>query len=90
MFKTITLPSNFVGDFKVGDNIVYNCSVIVELVSKNEDGYFNKMIVVQAAAILEACMSEIIYRAKNFTAEGVPPIDQKTISDIQSKKIDRS
>lgn len=89
MDKTVTLPCNFVGSFKVGDNIVYNCTILVELAAKNQEGIFNKMIVLQAAAILEACMAEIIYRAKYFTAEGVPPIDQKIIADIQSKQLDK-
>ena len=86
--KTEEIPCNFVGQFKVGDNLVYNTSIMCDLVESNRDSIFNKPIVLQVGSILEAALSEIIYRAQNHTKEGVPNIAKKDRQAIESKKID--
>lgn len=83
------IPSGFVGQFKVGDNIAYNSKVLCSLVETNDRGRFNKPIVLQVASLIEACMNQLVFRAKNFTIEGVPEISSADIAAISAKKIDK-
>jgi hypothetical protein len=85
--KTITC--NFIGDFKVGDNVLANAAALCRLSSENEQGIFNKLIVVQAGSIVEAALDQIIYRAQNYTKEGVPNIPDETLKKIRDTKIER-
>lgn len=87
--KTIEIEANFIGDFKVGDNIACNCEMLCELVGANSTGKLNKVIVLQAVSILEACMSEIIFRAQEFNREGVPKISEEDQKQIKDKKYDK-
>lgn len=84
-----TVSCNFVGNFKVGDNLVSNCSTLCELVEANCGGTFNKPIVIFAGSILEASLSEIIFRAQNYNIEGVPNIPEVDRQKIAGKKIDK-
>jgi hypothetical protein len=86
---TVEIPSNFIGDFKVGDNLVYNAGLLCALHKNNDDGDLNKMIVVQVGSILEAALGQIIYRAQNFNREGVPNIAEADRKQIEGKKIDK-
>ncbi|UWU19344.1 hypothetical protein [Rhizobium sullae] len=85
----VEIPSNFIGDFKVGDNLVYNADVLRSLCAHNDDGRLNKFVVVQVGAILEAALGQIIYRAQNFNREGVPNIAAADRREIEGKKIDK-
>src|SRR5713101_1496519 len=87
--KTEKIPCNFVGDFKVGDNIVFNADLLCKLTEANEGSVFNKLIVVQLGSIVEAALAQIIYRAQNHTREGVPNISEADRSEIEGKKIDK-
>ena len=86
-FEEKKIPANFVGNFKVGDNLAYNANVLCSLIEKNENGVFNKMAVLQAASILEACLYEIIFRAKNFNREGVPKVSEVERREISKKNM---
>lgn len=86
---THEIPCNFVACFKIGDNIAYNSEVLCGLAGANEDGLFNKPIVIQVAAILEASLSEIIARAQQFNREGVPNISAEDQREIKRKQIDK-
>jgi len=86
---TIEIPCNFVGSFKVGDNLRYNCDVLCNLVDANAENSFGKMIVLQAGAILEAALTQIIYRAQNYNLEGVPNIVEADRKKIEESKIDK-
>jgi len=83
------VPCNFVGSFKVGDNLVFNSNLLCNLVDANADGSFNKPIVLQVGAMLEACLSQIIYRAQNYNREGVPNISETDRQEIEGKKVDK-
>jgi hypothetical protein len=74
--STSEVPCNFVGEFKVGDNLRYNCRILGAMAAANADGVLNKMIVLQVGAILEAALIQIIYRAQSFSREGVPNITE--------------
>lgn len=79
----------FIGDFKVGDNLVRNADALCKLSTNNEKGVFNKLMVIQAGSIAEAALWEIIYRAKEFTKEGVPNISKEDREAIQGTKVER-
>jgi hypothetical protein len=88
-FRSEKIPCNFVGSFKVGDNLVFNCKLLTELAEVNKAGVFNKPVVLQIGSILEAALAEIIYRAQNFNREGVPNISEADRLEIADKKIDK-
>jgi hypothetical protein len=54
--STSEVPCNFVGEFKVGDNLRYNCRILGAMAAANGDEVLNKMIVLQVGAILEAAL----------------------------------
>jgi hypothetical protein len=87
--KTEEIPWNFVGDFKVGDNLVFNADLLCKLTEANKGGAFNKLILLQVGSILEAALAQIIYRAQNFKREGVPSISETDRAVIEGKKIDK-
>src|SRR5262245_13419657 len=80
---------NFIGDFKVGDNMLRNGEALCRLSAMNEKGTFNKLMVVQAGSIVEAALDQIIYRAQNYTKEGVPNIPEADLKKIRETKIER-
>jgi hypothetical protein len=87
--KVETVRCNFIGDFKVGDNIVANCRALCRLSAKNENNAFNKLMVVQAGSIVEAALDQIIYRAQEYTREGVPNIPDAELKEIRETEIGR-
>jgi hypothetical protein len=87
--KCKSIECNFVGSFKVGDNIGYNIDILRDLVTKNDKECFNKLIVLQAGSILEAALSQIIFRAQHYNKEGVPNIEEKDRLEIEAKNIDK-
>lgn len=80
---------NFFANFKHGDNAVHNSRVLSRLVETNEDGIFNKLIVVQAAALIELCALQIFDRVNRHTNEGVPSITAEDLQDIRVKTINK-
>ncbi len=86
---TKDITCNFIGDFKVGDNITRNAASLCKLVDTNENAIFNKLIVVQAGSIVEAALDQIFYRAKHHTKEGVPTISEGHRAKIAAKKLGR-
>lgn len=86
---TVEIPCNFVGSFKVGDNLRYNCEVLCNLNAANAGNAFNKLIVLQVGAILEAALIQIIFRAQHFNLEGVPNIVEADRLKIEESKIDK-
>jgi hypothetical protein len=86
---TQIIPCNFVGSFKVGDNLVFNANLLCNLVEANKEGVFNKLVVLQVGSILEAALAEVIFMAQNFNLEGVPNISQEDQAAIAAKKVDK-
>ncbi len=86
--KIEKIVCKFIGDFKVGDNLVRNADALRRLSTTNEKGAFNKLIVIQAGSIVEAALGEIIYRAQNFIKEGVPNISKEDREAIANKTVE--
>lgn len=85
----VRIICKFIGDFKVGDNISYNASALCRLSQLNENGCFNKLMLIQAGSIVEASLAEIVYRAQNFNQEGVSNISEADRLAISQKEIER-
>jgi hypothetical protein len=85
--KIETISCRFIGDFKVGDNMVYNAGLLCKLAESGST--FNKLMLLQAGAITEAALWEIIYRAQNFNREVVPNISEEDRVEIEGKKVER-
>ena len=84
------ITCNFIGDFKVGDNILLNGNALCRLSATNENDTFNKLMVVQAGSIVEAALDQIIYRVRNYTKEGVPNIPgRRAMYKMRGTKIER-
>ena len=86
--KVDTIVCKFIGDFKVGDNLVRNADALCKLSAANEKAVFNKLMVIQAGSIVEAALHEIIYRAQSFTKEGVPNISKEDRDELASKTVE--
>jgi hypothetical protein len=87
--KTLDITCNFIGDFEVADNMVRNGKALCALKSANVDGVLNKLMVIQAGSIVEVALAQIIYRAQNYSREGVPNISEEDRLEIADKKIDK-
>jgi|SRR5450631_288914 hypothetical protein len=87
--KIEKIECKFIGEFKVGDNLVRNADALCKLSAGNENGVFNKLMVIQAGSIVEAALNEIIYRAQNFNKEKVTNISEADRKAIAAKDIDK-
>lgn len=91
MFK---IAANFIGDFKLGDNINFNLKVLFLLYKYFEEGneqeknLLCKPITIILISIIEAILHDLHYRIKVFTLEGVPYLAEEIICYIRGKKID--
>lgn len=91
MFK---VKSDFIGDFKLGDNINYNLKILSLLYKYRSDSTENikillyKPIIITLASICEAILYDLHSRIKYNTLEGVQNIAESAINLIRRKKID--
>ena len=89
-----TVSSGFIGDFKLGDNINHNLSVLSLLYSYFEKGdaqtkrLLCKPIIVLLVSIIEAVLHDFHSRIRTFTREGVANLAQSVIDYVTVKKID--
>jgi len=90
-----TIRSNFIGDFKLGDNIAYNLDVLAtlyeqrNLVPAGKKKHFNKPIILLSASVIEAAMYDFLYRIKHFTREGVASLSARVIDHFREKKLEK-
>jgi len=90
----ITISSNFIGNFKLGDNIVHNLNILRELCASQKNGNANqqrllrKPIILIIASVAEALLFDLYLRIENYTNEGVPNIPDEVLEEIRTKTID--
>jgi hypothetical protein len=90
-----TINSDFINNFKLGDNIVYNISVLSTLYELREGvtgvkrQHVNKPIILIAVSIIEAAMFDFLDRVKKNTREGVSSLPANVINHFRAKKIDK-
>jgi hypothetical protein len=54
------ITCKFIGDFEVADNIVRNGDSLCKLSTSNENGVFNKLIVIQAGSLVEVALAQLV------------------------------
>ena len=90
----VTIPSGFIGSFKLGDNIVHNLAILRELYAAQSTGteeqrsLLRKPISVLIASVAEAVLFDLYLRINKFTREGVANIPDAVLDDIRNKTID--
>lgn len=91
----ITISSNFIGSFKLGDNIKHNLEALKELYAVQETGsstqqkLMRKPIIVLIASIAEALLFDLYLKIEHFTIEGVPSIPEEVLEEIRTKTLDQ-
>lgn len=88
------LSSDFIGDFKVGDNLVYGFEILTELyncsVDNDNASLLIKPILLIQVSIIEAMLDDLInMRVQNFTREGVGEIEEATLARIRKITTDK-
>ncbi|MBN8990210.1 MAG: molecular chaperone TorD family protein [Rhizobiales bacterium] len=90
----VTIKSNFMGNFKLGDNICFNLAILKTLYDLRAAGnalqkrHLQKPITVMNVSIIEAILYDLHLRVKTFTSEGVANLQATVIEYIRGKKID--
>ncbi|WP_316174407.1 hypothetical protein [Bradyrhizobium sp. SZCCHNRI1073] len=87
--KTEKVLCKFIGEFLVGDNIAKNAEALCRMHANNDGALFNKLMLVQMGAIVEASLDQIFYRARNHTVEGLPNIPEDERKKIAEKDVER-
>jgi hypothetical protein len=87
--------SSFIGEFKSGDNIVYNLAILQVLYDAYEGTatekrvLLTKPIVFQIACVVEAVLVDLALRILQHTREGVPALTPANLAKLR-KKADKS
>ncbi len=90
----VVINSSFIGDFKLGDNMVFNLSVLKTLydlrsaATQNQRANLRKPIIIMNVSIIEAVLFDLHNRIKTFTREGVANISDAVMNYIRLKKTD--
>lgn len=90
-----TVPSNFVGSFKLGDNISYNCRVLCTLYRLRAAGdaqtkrHLQKLITILNVSIIDAVLHDFYSRVRTHTREGVANVAAAVIAEWRGTAIDR-
>ena len=77
----------FVRHYLLAENIKYNADALCTLDTHNDQGVFNKLIVIQAASILEAALGEIISRAQDPNDKKIPEFTESERTQIRDQEI---
>jgi hypothetical protein len=89
-----TVRPNFIGSFKLGDNINSNLRTLALLYNYYEEGdianktLLRKPITIIIISIIEAVLHDFHSRIRAFTAEGVASLTSDVILHIKGAKID--
>ena len=91
----VTYTSGFIGNFKLGDNIVHNLRILGALYlhqNSNDESHaelLRKPIIIFIASIAEAILYDFyMVRIKKHTREGLPTIPKKDQLLVAEKTID--
>jgi hypothetical protein len=87
----------FIWNFKTGDNIVYNLSILAALYEQYESlsadplkqHLLIKPIVIINVSITEALLHDFLHRVKGSIREGVANLSREVISAIRGKQFDQ-
>lgn len=90
----VVINSNFIGKFKVGDNIVHNLKILGVLYSyyqsdPDNQKFLHKPIIVTIISVIEAVLYDFHLKARSFTREGIGSVSSSILDYIRSKKMDK-
>ncbi len=89
------VSSSFIGEFKSGDNIVYNLAILEALydaydsITPHRRAFLTKPIVFQIACVVEAVLVDLALRILQHTREGVDSLPPSKLAAIR-RKVERS
>ena len=89
-----TVNSNFIGNFKLGDNINYNLGVLrllyryFESSEPAEQALLRKPIILTLVSIIEAVLHDFHFRIRCYTVEGVRNLPIEVLDYVRGKKLD--
>jgi hypothetical protein len=87
--------SSFIGEFKSGDNIVYNLAILQVLydaydaTATERRVLLTKPIVFQIACVVEAVLVDLALRILQHTREGVPSLTPEKLAKVR-KRVEKS
>lgn len=88
----VTISSSFIGDFKLGDNIVHNLEIMgllyrqYEIANQQEKRLLCKPIIVLLVSIVDAVLYDFHTRIRYFTNEGVQNVAESSLKAIREMK----
>ena len=89
----VTIESKFIGDFKVGDNIVHNLEVLDLLFAQfaaatdpNKRLLCKPITILLVSTIIDAVLYDLHYRIRTFTREGVRNVIASSVKYIRGLK----
>lgn len=92
----VRISSEFIGDFKLGDNIVHNLEILSLLYRQYNNAdqrrkrLLCKPIIVFLMSIVDAVLYDFHTRIRTYTREGVRNVSASSIEEIrQPKKLDK-
>lgn len=88
---TTTISSNFIGNFKIGDNIAYNCDIL-SLLYENFDGtdgdgkvLLCKPIIILLVSIIDATLYDFDLRINEHVREGIRGLEDAKLEVIREE-----
>jgi hypothetical protein len=90
----VTINSNFIGNFKLGDNICFNLKILKTLydyrkaVNAQKKSHLRKPIILLNVSVIEAVLHDFHGRVRTHTLEGVANLSDTVVAYIRGKKID--
>jgi hypothetical protein len=88
------VSSNFIGNFKVGDNINHNLNILSLLyrqfgqANDHDKRLLCKPIILIIVSIIEAILHDLHFRIRNNTFEGVRNIAETVADYVRGKHLD--
>lgn len=90
-----TVSSEFMGSFKLGDNINHNLKTLGYLYQlqgepNNRSAWLlRKPIIITIASMCEAALYDLHFRMRTYTNEGVQGVASSVLEYVRGKKIDK-
>lgn len=91
---SFVVKGDFFAKFKIGDNVQYNLSVLEKMYeffdnpnTQNKE-LLIKPIIIILISIIEAILYDFHVKVRTNVHEGVPGLDEDTVSDIRNKQFD--
>ncbi len=91
----VVIKSTFIGDFKTGDNIVFNLKILKALYAYragalvDDKVYLQKPIIVFNVSIVDAVLHDFYSKVRTLTREGVANVTAALLAEWRGMTIDK-